>query len=468
MGYGMPDIAPGEPTPTPVPSDTMPLESQLVLVDLTGAGAIAGRLSVDGYYLDARQIGSVARVVMRSSPRLEFRHPEFNNSDLNAVIAANKDIVANSAIQDWLPRYELTTDDGVTTSGQLTDCANLSHPVDYSAAGMLTVLTVDLTRELGTGDPVSIVADGNTVYGTDKSLYVANGHVMDGTPDGRPAGARTELYQFDITGADKPVHVASGSVPGSLLNQYSLSEFDGHLRVATTSDGEKGSQSMITVLARNGNQLNQVGQVGGLGVGERIYAVRYFGDTAYVVTFRQTDPLYTVDLSDPAAPKVTGELKITGYSAYLHPAGDGRLLGVGQEADQNGRTTGAQVSLFDTTNRSGATRLAQYHLQHAWTDVESDPHAFLYWPDKGLVFLPILGGFAAEPGGKPDQGGGMLVLRLKDNSFEQVATIAHDQNGVLVPQRALVIGNELWTVSQAGMMANDLDSMSQLAWVPFS
>ena len=137
----------------------------------------------------------------------------------------------------------------------------MSHPVDYSAAGMLTVLTVDLKRELGTGDPVSIVADGNTVYGTGKSLYVANGHVMDGTPDGRPTGARTELYQFDIAGADKPVHVASGSVPGSLLNQYSLSEFDGHLRVATTSDGEKGSQSMITVLARNGNQLNQVGQV---------------------------------------------------------------------------------------------------------------------------------------------------------------------------------------------------------------
>ena len=209
-------------------------------------------------------------------------------------------------------------------------------------------------------------------------------------------------------------------------------------------------------------------------MGERIYAVRYFGDTAYVVTFRQTDPLYTVDLSDPAAPKVTGELKITGYSAYLHPAGDGRLLGVGQEADQNGRATGAQVSLFDTTNRSGATRLAQYHLRYAWTEVESDPHAFLYWPDKGLVLLPIMGGFAAEEGGKPDQGGGILVLRLKENSFEQVATISHGEQAgdpysyPVVPQRALVIGNELWTVSESGMMVNDLDSLSQLAWVPFS
>ncbi|OON33252.1 hypothetical protein BSA16_01360, partial [Micromonospora sp. Rc5] len=87
--------------------------------------------------------------------------------------------------------------------------------------------------------------------------------------------------------------------------------------------------------------------VTGLGRGERIHSVRYLGPTGHVVTFRRTDPLYTLDLTDPAAPRVTGELKITGYSAYLHPAGPGRLLGVGQEADADGRAQGLQVSLFD-------------------------------------------------------------------------------------------------------------------------
>jgi uncharacterized secreted protein with C-terminal beta-propeller domain len=339
---------------------------------------------------------------------------------------------------------------------------------------MLTVLTVDLERDLGTGDPVTIMADGNTVYGTGTSLYVADDHFAHGDMVERPApgggtSGGTELYQFDISAPGKPVYVASGSVDGSLLNQYSLSEFDGHLRVATTTYGGN-QQSMITVLARKGDQLTQVGQVTGLGVGERIYAVRYFGATAYVVTFRQTDPLYTVDLSNPAAPKVTGELKITGYSAYLHPAGDGRLIGVGQEASENGRPTGAQVSLFDTANSAGAQRIAQYVLPYAWTEVEGDPHAFLYWPDKGLVVLPISG--AMDPTGRtPAEATGALVLRLTDNTFKQVGLLSHTSekygNYPMPPRRALVIGNELWTVSEAGMLVNDLDSLSQLAWLPF-
>jgi uncharacterized secreted protein with C-terminal beta-propeller domain len=335
---------------------------------------------------------------------------------------------------------------------------------------MLTVLTVDLKRELGTGDPVTIVADGDTVYGTGTSLYVADDHVTHAMTD-TPVrgGGRTELYQFDISGPGKPVYVASGGVDGTLLNQYSLSEFDGHLRIATTIFGDNTSKSVITVLARRDDVLSQVGVSEGLGLGEQIYSVRYFGNTAYVVTFRRTDPLYTVDLSNPASPKVTGELKITGYSAYLHPAGDDRLIGVGQEADQNGRVTGAQVSLFDTSNPTGATRIAQYHLPSAWTEAESDPHAFLYWPDKGLLVLPMSGGMVDSNG--LQQSGGALVLKLGEGTFEQAGMLTHTSEkygGAMVPRRAIVIGDELWTVSEAGMLVNDLDSLAQLAWLPFS
>ena len=96
-----------------------------------------------------------------------------------------------------------------------------------------------------------------------------------------------------------------------------------------------------------GGELREVGRVGGLGKGEQIYAVRFIGHVSYVVTFRQVDPLYTVDLSDPTNPRVRGELKILGYSAYLHPVGDGVLLGVGQDASGQGRIRGTQISLFD-------------------------------------------------------------------------------------------------------------------------
>ena len=467
MAYSMPDIAPGEPSPRSKPTDTFPFSSQLVLVDLTGAGKILGTLSVDGSYLDARQVDGVARVVVRSTPRLQFRYPQASDGKVPTMFD-NKDIVANSTIQDWLPRYELTTG-GATTSGQLTQCADVSHPADYSATGMLTVLTFDLRKELGTGDPVSIVADGSTVYGTNKNLYIANNR-YDIAP-GAAGGGRTELYLFDIAGSGKPAHVASGAVDGSLLNQYSLSEFDGHLRVATTTSTvtpttatQSPTQSGITVLARKDNTLVQVGRVDGLGAGEQIHAVRFLGDTAYVVTFRQTDPLYTVDLSDPAAPKVTGELKIPGYSAYLHPAGDGRLIGVGQDANETGGVLGAQVSLFDTSNPAGATRLAQYFVPNGWSEVEADPHAFLYWAEKGLVVLPM--------SGTADGQGGALVLKLDGNTFVENGLLTHTSekygNTPMVPRRAFVIGTELWTVSEAGMLVNDLDSLSQLAWLPFS
>jgi hypothetical protein len=476
IAYDTPGIAPGEKGPKPAPSDTFPYSARLVLVDLTGAGKVLGSLSLDGTYLDARQIGDVARVVVRSGPRLEFRYP--TSSDTMATWSANKDVVTGSTIDDWLPRYELTSA-GTTTSGQLTPCADVSHPADYTGTAMLTVLSFDLTKDLGTGDPVTIVADGDTVYGTDKSLYVADDHVMEGMRVARgtaiAGSGRTELYQFDISRPGKPVHVASGSVEGLLLNQYSLSEYENNLRVATTTGGQSQSESRITVLTRKENQLTQVGVVTGLGVGERIYAVRYFGDHAYVVTFRQTDPLYTVDLRDPAAPKVTGELKITGYSAYLHPAGTGRLIGVGQEADENGRTQGAQVSLFDTANPAGATRIAQYHLESSWTEVEGDPHAFLYWPDKDLVVLPVTGSAAVDPSDPDipqDIGyGGMLVLKLQDNSFARVGVVKHPSERTefpVGPRRALVIGDELWTVSDVGVMVSDIDSLAQLAWVPYA
>jgi hypothetical protein len=476
MAYSMPDIAAGEPSPKPVPTDTFPYSSRLVLVDLTGAGKILGSLSVDGNYLDARQVDGVARVVIQSAPRLQFRYPQTTDSNVPTMFE-NKDVVNNSTIQDWLPRYELTAG-GATTSGQLTACADVSHPADYSATGMLTVLTFDLQRELGTGEPVTIVADGQTVYGTSKNLYIANNHY--GLSQGTPATPRTELYLFDVSGSGKPVHVASGAVDGSLLNQYSLSEFDGNLRVATTTSPvdptmptdtpttnaptQSPTQSGITVLARKDNTLVQVGSVDGLGVGERIYAVRFLGDTAYVVTFRETDPLYTVDLSDPAAPKVTGELKIPGYSAYLHPAGDGRLIGVGQDANENGGVLGTQVSLFDTSNPAGATRIAQYFMANGWSEVEADPHAFLYWPEKGLVVLPMSGTAAGQ--------GGALVLKLDGDEFVESGTLTHMSekygNIPTVPRRAFVIGAELWTVSEAGMLVNDLDSLSQLAWLPFT
>ncbi len=142
--------------------------------------------------------------------------------------------------------------------------------------------------------------------------------------------------------------------------------------------------------------LAERGEVTGLGRGERIYSVRFIGDLGYVVTFRQTDPLYALDLRDPAAPKVTGELKISGYSAYLHPGGPDRLIGIGQEADGQGRVRGTQISLFDVADPAAPRLLSRFHQRKSGSEAEWDPHAFLYWPPQeagsrtGLAMVPLM------------------------------------------------------------------------------
>jgi hypothetical protein len=132
-----------------------------------------------------------------------------------------------------------------------------------------------------------------------------------------------------------------------------------------------------------------VGSVGDMGRGERIFSVRFIGDTAYVVTFRQTDPFYVVDLADPTAPAVVGELKIDGYSGYLHPLGDDLILGVGQDADSQGMTLGAKATIFDVSDPSAPHEVSTWSLPGAYTDAEWDHHAFLAWAPAEIVVLPI-------------------------------------------------------------------------------
>lgn len=544
-GYMAYDDAPGMPAPRPGGADPFPKsadaaiggQARMVLVDLSGTPRILGDLAVDGGYVDARQIGSTARVVVRSFPRGPIVHDGGNGNYQKKYEAA----VAKTTVDDWLPSYTLTSG-GQTSSGRLVDCEGVSRPdtepgaPGHSGASTLSVLSFDLARDLGTGSPVTVAADANTVYASAANLYVASNYYPTSSTSRSSfmgIAPRTAIYQFDISGAGQPKHVASGDVEGQLLNQYSLSEYDKHLRVATTAQtlatpmptesttsgvpsvppsqtatgavsstgtGAKPgrgpaadapavsavpvTESAVTVLTRQGGELVQVGRAGGLGRGERIYAVRFVGPIGYVVTFRQTDPLYTLDLAVPTAPKVLGELKINGYSAYLHPIDGGKLIGIGQDATDAGQRTGTQVSLFDVANLADPKRIANYSVQMGNSEAEMDPHAFLYWPATGHLVIPLQMPYGA-PGTVPQGsststsggtggsttdlarlGSQALVLKLQDGSFTEVGTISHPNYGQM--RRSIVIGADLWTVSSTGVMVNGLADLAQRAWVPFA
>jgi hypothetical protein len=480
--------------------------SRLILVDLAGDPEVIGTMDLDGAYVDARQVGSTARLVVRSGPRLDWSYPEWPTGETGFrevlptpeadALAANRELVERSTIADWLPWFVATDADGASTDGPLVRCEDVSHPREYSGTSMLTVVTLDLAGALEPHGSVTVVADGQTVYGTEESLYIADDHSGFPMPVDtmalRPfpiADPATEIHKFDVSEPGSPRYVASGRVDGWLLNQYSLSEHDGHLRVATTMDqwsdagppnngGAGRSESGVSILTQRGDRLVVVGSVGGLGKGEQIYAVRFLGPVGYVVTFRQVDPLYTLDLSDPASPRVVGELKIPGYSAYLHPVGDDRLLGVGQNADEQGMTLGAQMSLFDVGDPADPARLDTYTLPGGWSDAEHDPHAFLYWPADGLVVIPVWAQpVFAEPGAVPDSrliAGGALVLRLDGDHLTELGTLSHLRSDAPIDyehdpsiRRSLVVGDMLWTVSSAGALASDIGDLDEQAWVSF-
>ena len=223
------------------------------------------------------------------------------------------------------------------------------------------------------------MGDGEIVYASERHLFVATNQWSNVRGDTVEPSPRTLIHEFDITDPRRAAYRVSGEVRGTVLNQFSMSEYGGHLRVATTEQDPNGrgtGESRVFVLKDNGQTLGTVGDVGGLGRGERIYAVRFIGDVGYVVTFRQVDPLYTLDLSNPSRPRVVGELKILGYSAYLHPIGPDLLLGVGQDATPEGRTRGTQVSVFDVSDPASPRLLHQRSLGQGQSPAEFD-HASL-------------------------------------------------------------------------------------------
>lgn len=433
-------------------------------VSTPSAPKVARTMTVDGDFVDARLTGGTARLVIGSAP--------------DPIVAQDdetlKQAIAHTGTGRFIPRTVLRSAiSGRTFRHPLAACRQIRHPRSFSGTGLLTIMTVDLDRGLYSVDRDAVMAGAQVVYGSTGSLYVASRR-YDARVDGDVAlpsgGVKTEIHRFDASREGVTTYRSTGTVDGFVLNQYALSEYDGRLRVATTSEPEwfegrpqQDPESAVTVLGpdpADAGRMTQVGRVGGLGKGERIYAVRFVGDAGYVVTFRQIDPLYVVDLATPTAPKVRGELKITGYSAYLHPVGDGLLLGVGQEATPEGRRAGSQVSLFDVSDPANPRRLSQKLLGDGSSSAEFDPHAFLYWAPTRLAVLPL-----SDYGGASPFTGAVGLHVDRSAGITEAGRTRHSGQAPIV--RSLVAGGKLYTLSYAGLGRSSLDTLADEAFVPF-
>jgi inhibitor of cysteine peptidase len=267
---------------------------------------------------------------------------------------------------------------------------------------------------------------------------------------------------------------AEGSVPGYVLNQYSMDEYNGHFRIATT--WQKTTQiNNVYVLNMN---MSLVGKLENLAEGERIYSVRFMGDKGYIVTFRQVDPFFIIDLSNAAQPKVAGELKIPGYSSYLHPFDENHVIGLGKEDNS------VKLSLFDVSDVNAPTEIAKYLVEGDWTSSEAlnEPKAFLFDKQKELLVIPIsiTNYGVVDPSGRElaMQGNfwqGAYVFKATLTGFELKGGVTHQENATQYyidynenVNRALYIGNTLYTVSNAKVQLSSLGTLALITEVNLS
>lgn len=370
--------------------------SLMLAYDISDAQSpdLTSRTEFEGSFVETRQYDGTVRIVVQSgsNPALDFVQPNRRRIEAEAR-RENRDIVRESSIEDWLPT--------VTHQGAqrpLVDCQDVRHPTTDSGLGTLTVVTFD-AADPGQRETVAVTTSGRLVYSSTDRLYVATPvqqpidqplwrRPMPAIPEAVPP-ATTEIHAFALDG-DNTSYVASGAVRGTVRDRWSFDEYGGNLRVATALAKDwQTTDNAVSVLRESGSKLTVVGSVRGIGPREEIQSVRWFDDLAVVVTFRQVDPLYTVDLSNPANPRVLGELKIPGFSSYLHPIGDDRLLGLGTAATKQGSALGPQIATFDIGRLVSPRQLDVLRLdRESELTATYDPHAFTF-VDTDAIFTTV-------------------------------------------------------------------------------
>lgn len=393
-------------------------ETLVTIIDATdpNAPSIKQTYRLEGDLVSSRMIEGRLHLVMTLMPEL----PE------PAEIPA-------TPLEDLLPKYVVAGEDGVASAPSLiADWDVWYRPIEPDGYGFLTVVSIDTTDPNAEVHSVAVTADAGVVYASTEALYVTDtdwGWSQDGSQ-------KTVIHKFSF-GEEGAEYTASGAVPGRPVNQFSLGEYEDHLRIATTigwvsRGGQSTSTNNVFVLAEGEKGLDVVGEVRDIAPGEQIYSARFLGPRGFLVTFKKIDPLFTLDLSDPNDPKVVGKLKVPGYSDYIHILDDTHLLTIGKDAEDVGDFAwyqGVQLSVFDVTNFSEPELLHKQIIGGRGTESEAlhNHKAFNFYRSKGLLAIPI-DLYEGSTGG-PTYGThtftGLYVYRVSvDEGFELLGRIS--------------------------------------------
>jgi len=463
-----------------------------------GTPAVTATNELDGSLVSSRLTNNRLIMVLTITPTLP--------TPLNALT------INTVTVDDVLPQMRT-----VAGAAPLVTPENWYHPESpdgYNTTAVVTLDAADIGTVVGS---VAVMANAGTVYASTEAVYLTD-TAYDYAGNGRETTAVHKLA-FDKDGVAR--YTASGSVPGRLLNQFSLGEYNGYLRLATHVDnwmvavgvpgvavaeaastapraqnavdagtGSSGTGDAATgvtatpeqpwngvyVLGEQDGKLEVVGSVEGIAPGENLYAARFIGARGFLVTFQQIDPLFVLDLATPSKPAVVGELKIPGYSDYLHPLGDNLLIGVGQStttAPWGGTLrNGVQLSLFDVSDLANPTLIDQLELggYGSTTDVSWTHKAFAILPDRGLLAIPAQLYDASEQNPETWSWGqqlafdGVVCFSIDPaagfTEVGRVASVIYKELGWTDWHRPAFIGDAVYAVTPAGVSGAALDDFT--------
>jgi uncharacterized secreted protein with C-terminal beta-propeller domain len=483
---------------SPWPNAYMP-RTTIAFIDVADAARprLTAKFRLDGWQVESRRVNSRVHVVLNNAlalpaalrqnadfSELVLRYYQASDEDQATALRGQIEQTIRAAVPaadpaEFLPM--VTTDDGAAgKSAPLLACSDVQAPQVVSRPQLLIIASVD--TDGGNLSATAITAGGAFVYSSAQHLYVAHHSGGWWEPGGAEWAPKTAIHKFAIDGTT-PVYRASGLVDGWVNDSFSLGEHDDDLRVATNvttwSDGAAHSTNHLFVLRENdAGELVEHGAVRDFGKDERIFGARFLGTRAFVVTFRQIDPLFAFDLSDPAHPKLAGELTIPGFSTYLHPLDDDHLLTVGRD----GTTRQLQLQIFDVSDLAQPALLHKYAPSlpsdvYSYSEAEYDHHAFTYDEVNRVLALPL-----AYFGAGPSFNGIAAFNVDVKNGFSEIVRVDHGDlalqaycggnssstfpcsNGSYVwyayPRRSVIMtagdARTLYSVSGAGVKATDL------------
>ena len=387
--------------------------TRLTVVDVSDPAnpQVTREVDIQGYVADARMVDGNVYFVLNQYMQLDWQiydelwnkasqilpeQPEWDAPEWqwdaaeerarNLLRPEVERVLADVDVQSILPAWRT---EASANASAMYACGDIYAPVALGDMGMLSIGRLDPAS--GDLDTTGLMAQGWQIYASLDNLYVAQSSRWWW---GFEEDLVSHVHKFGLHAGSEPTYEASGEFDGWIYDQFAMSEWDGHLRVVSTDfvDWWWGEDSEaepvepannVTILEDDGKgNLVVVGKVGGIAPNERIYSARMIGEKGYMVTFEQIDPLFTLDLSDHTNPRVVGELKIPGYSAYLHPMGDDHLLAVGMAGLDTGELTGLSVNLFDVSDMASPKLAHSHEVSHdggwAWSEALWDHHAFTF------------------------------------------------------------------------------------------